>query len=298
MNSQPKLELLPVSQLVTDQNIRHDLGDLAALGQTFVSGQPNTPPVVYPNGHGWVVEDGSRRVGAAKLMGIEQLWCVVKPIAPDSLKVQQLIADLQHKDLEPLEKAEAMRNILAEDPDLAQVQLAEQLGLSTTEVSQALGLLGLCQEVREALRRGDISTGIAELLIPLDEETQGRVMPEILKGRGSRSGKPTVRQAQGIIKKATVTNGDREDQEAAELARSLRNIREERGQRDVSDALLDNGEPVNAVHLHYWLLQALDEVEQAWAVHKPDGCSVDLRRKINDLAVRLGAVAEKIEEAT
>lgn len=299
MNSQPELKLLPVSELVTE-NIRYDYGDLQALAATFVDGQPDAPPVVHPNERGYIVEEGNRRVEAARQIGTTHLWCVVKPTAPDNLKIRQLIADLQHKRLIPLEKAQALRDILDESPDLTQAQLAETLGRSETEISQALGLLDLAEPVQQALRQGHISEGIAELLIPLDVESQERVLPDILPLKGKRSNKPTVAQARRVISEATMTEEERRRLEDKVLARTLARVREEASQHqpDLCDRLLDNGEPTHAVHLLYWLVQATDNVEQAWQVHKLEGSSVDLRRRVNDVATRLIEVTEKIREVT
>ena len=296
---EPQLKSLPIDQLITDGNIRHDYGDLLALAGTFVDGQPDTPPVVHRNQRGYIVEEGNRRVEAAKLIGTKILWCVVKPAPPDNPKMRQLIADFHHKSLTPLERAEALQAITAEAPDLTQARLGEVLGISQTEVCQTLGLLNLCPEAQEAIREEFIGMGIAELLMPLDCKIQERVLPEILRRKGPRTGKPTVAQARRAISEATMTEEDRKAREDASLAAALGRIAAEPNHvPDTFDKLLDAGEPAQAVHFLYYMIQAEYEIGRCRETYSLEGASADLRKRINDLASRLSEEAQKIKEMT
>lgn len=298
---EPQLKLLPIGLLITSGNIRYDYGDLMVLASTFIDGQPDSPPIVHQNERGYVVEEGNRRVKAAELIGTEMLWCVVKPTPPDSPKMRQLIADYHHKSLTPLERAEALQAITAEAPDLTQAQLGEMLGISQTEASQTLGLLDLCQGAQQALQDGIIGMGIAELLMPLDRETQGRVLPEILKRKGQRTGKPTVAQARRVISEATMTEEEQKAREDAALATAIRNHREPRPElMDAFYRMPEADEPEQTAHtlMLYEVMRAEETLTSAWETWQADGCSPALRDKISRAANRIKQLAKRIEEAT
>lgn len=297
--STPKLRKLSVSQLTTCNNIRSEYGDLTALAGTFINDQPDAPPVVYSNGDGYIVAEGNRRVLSAQQAGITHLWCVVKAIAPDDLAVRQLVADLQHKELEPLERAHALRDILDASDD-TQAELAEQLGRSPTEISQSLALLELCKGAQEALRRGYISEGIAELLIPLDHDDQRRMLPDILRAKGPRSRKPTVGQAKKIIKDATMTAEERKNKEEAALADAIREIEQYQPKCDAFYALEEAADPEQTIHVLflYEVMHAEDLLTSAWSGYNREGCSEALRKKVNRAAIRIMQLAKKIEEVS
>lgn len=298
MTAQPHLKQLAVTDLRID-NIRSDYGDLTALAATFQDNQPDAPPVVHRNKDGYVVEEGNRRVRAAQEAGIAHLWCVVRPAPPKNLQVRQLIADLQHKSLSPLERAGALAAILKQDASLSQVDLAAMLGRSTTEISQTLALLQLCKKAQQALQTDSISEGIAELLLPLPKKAQARVLPTILKAKGTRSGKPTVGAARNIIREAMMTDQERQDRDDAALAHALRNLPETR--RTPPDAFFDLTEdPKQTVHLLmlYEAMRAEGIINDAWDIYSLRGCSDDLRQRLNRCALRIIAKAQAIEEAT
>lgn len=299
---EPQLVRLPVASLVTEHNIRQEYGDLEALAGTFEGGQPDESPVVSPNGSGgtYLVVHGNRRVEAAKMQGIEHLYCLVRPVADFAeLWLRQLTADVQHQSLSPLERAGAMRRLLQARPEMSQIQLAAMLGRSPTEICRTLALLDLCPEAQQALREGTIAEGVAELLIPLDQEAQGRVLPDILVCKGKRTDKPTVAQARRIISEATMTDEERQEQEAEALARSLSRIAEETRQKqvpDLFDSLLDGGEPAQAVHFLYYLMEANYQVASVRETYRLDGASPNLLARIRDAAASLAEEAARIQE--
>jgi ParB/RepB/Spo0J family partition protein len=303
--SQPTFQRLQVDLLDSRSNIRGDYGNLEALAGTFEDGGPEEPPVVHPNGIGYIVQAGNRRVEAARQAGITHLWCVVKPPLDDDRELhrRQLIADLHHKSLSPLERAKAMAGLLEETPDLTRVGLARLLGITKSAVTRTLGLLDLAEPVQDALQDELINESIASLLIPLDIEDQKRVLPEILATAGERSDGPTVAAATQIVQAKTTPSEQRPgrprgtrhktEKEPGPAQPKKKRPREV----DPYDRLLRNGEPTLAVHLLYELSEARGSVVQTWRVCNLDGCSDDLRRQIRVVAGQVRCLAEEIESA-
>ncbi len=112
---------------------------------------------------------GERRWRAAQRAGLRTVPCIVHE-ADDRRSLElALVENLQRDDLNPIEMAEAMLQLMNEF-GLTQEQLAEQLGRSRSTVANTLRLLELPQEIREAVEVGEISFGHARALLSLIEQ--------------------------------------------------------------------------------------------------------------------------------
>ena len=77
-----------------------------------------------------------------------------------------LIENLQRQDLNPVEEALGYR-CLMEEFGLTQEEAAQKVGRSRPAVANSLRLLGLCPEVLERLRQGDITAGHARAILTI-----------------------------------------------------------------------------------------------------------------------------------
>jgi ParB family chromosome partitioning protein len=77
-----------------------------------------------------------------------------------------LIENLQRKDLDPIEEAEGY-HALIERYQMTQEQISSQVGKARATVANALRLLALSPEIREAVRSGALSAGHAKALLSL-----------------------------------------------------------------------------------------------------------------------------------
>ena len=73
---------------------------------------------------------------------------------------------VQREDLDPIEVAEGCRRLI-DQYGLTQEQAAQRLGKSRSALTNTLRLLGLPDDVREAVRTGGISTGHAKAILGL-----------------------------------------------------------------------------------------------------------------------------------
>jgi ParB family chromosome partitioning protein len=123
----------------------------ASLGKTDVV-QPLT---VRPNGDGkFVVIAGHRRLAAAKLAGLEKVPVHVRS-SGDALTAA-LVENHHREDLDPIDTARGLK-ALAEELNLGtHKQIAEELAVSETWVSQHLRLLNLPEGVQAHIAAGDI----------------------------------------------------------------------------------------------------------------------------------------------
>ena len=121
-----------------------------------------------PSGYYQIIA-GERRWRAARMAGLSDVPVVV--IEADDKKAMELalIENLQRQDLNPVEEALGYQTLINEY-GLTQEDTAKQVGKSRPAVANALRLLGLCPEVLELLRNGQISAGHARAILTLKSE--------------------------------------------------------------------------------------------------------------------------------
>lgn len=109
---------------------------------------------------------GERRWRAARLANLSEVPAVI--IEADDKKAMELalIENLQRQDLNPVEEALGYQT-LVENYGLTQEEAAARVGKSRPTVANALRLLGLCPEVLERLRNGDLTAGHARAILVL-----------------------------------------------------------------------------------------------------------------------------------
>lgn len=121
-----------------------------------------------PNGYYQIIA-GERRWRASRLAGLNEVPVIV--MEADDKKVMELalIENLQRQDLNPVEEALGYQSLM-EEYGLTQEDAAKRVGKSRPAVANALRLLGLCPEVLELLRKGDLTAGHARAILTLKSD--------------------------------------------------------------------------------------------------------------------------------
>ena len=121
-----------------------------------------------PNGYYQIIA-GERRWRAARMANLSDVPAVI--IEADDKKAMELalIENLQRQDLNPLEEALGYQTLMNEY-GLTQEEAAGRVGKSRPAVANALRLLGLCPEVQERVRKGELSAGHARAILQLKSE--------------------------------------------------------------------------------------------------------------------------------
>lgn len=130
------------------------------------------PIVVNDEGDGsYMIIAGERRYRACKLAGVTSIPVVIRKYTAREIKEISLIENLQREDLNPIEAATAMKQLMV-DYKLTQDELAERIGKSRPAVANTLRLLNLCPEVIELVSEGKLSAGHARAIVPMAAEDQ------------------------------------------------------------------------------------------------------------------------------
>lgn len=128
---------------------------------------------------------GERRLKAAKLAGLPNVPVVIRDdFVTKGAKLEvALVENVQRKDLNPVEEAEAYER-LAKEFGLTQQEIASKVGKSREVVANSMRLLGLPKDIKESLRGGILSRAHARALLAFNDEAKQReVYGHILGGR-------------------------------------------------------------------------------------------------------------------
>ena len=133
------------------------------------------PIVVNKDGSGkYMIIAGERRFRASKLAGKTSIPAIVRKIQEISL-----IENLQREDLNPIESATAMKQLM-DDYGLTQEELSERIGKSRSAIANTLRLLSLDAEVIKMVSGGKLSQGHARALVTLPSEAQIKIAKKSL----------------------------------------------------------------------------------------------------------------------
>ena len=115
---------------------------------------------------------GERRLRAARIAGIDNIPAFVMDVtAKEDLLEISLIENIQRKDLNALEIANAYQRLI-DECNLTQEQVALKVGKSRTAVTNFLRLLRLPEQIKESIRKGQISEGHARAILAIDDELE------------------------------------------------------------------------------------------------------------------------------
>lgn len=130
------------------------------------------PIVVRKVGGGFELIAGERRLRAAKKAGLATIPAILRDSDDSESLREALIENIHRENLNPIELAEAFRELL-EELGLKQETLAERLGVSRSHVANTIRLLQLPAEVQARLAEGKIQAGHGRALLALaDAEAQ------------------------------------------------------------------------------------------------------------------------------
>jgi ParB family chromosome partitioning protein len=127
------------------------------------------PVVVRRSGDGrYELIAGERRLRAAKVAGLATIPVVLRDSEDADVLREALIENIHREDLNPIEQAEAFRQLL-EELGLKQEELADRVGVSRSHIANTIRLLGLPLDVQQLLADDRITAGHARPLLSLGD---------------------------------------------------------------------------------------------------------------------------------
>lgn len=130
------------------------------------------PIVVNDDNNGrYMIIAGERRFRAARIAGLKTVPVIIRNYSEREIQEISLIENLQREDLNPIEAAAAMKQLMVEYK-LTQDELAERIGKSRPAIANTLRLLSLTPEVMQMVAEGKLSAGHARTLVTMSAEDQ------------------------------------------------------------------------------------------------------------------------------
>lgn len=180
----PELFEIPVDRIITGDNVRADVGDITELAASIAQHGILQPLRVEPGGDSlYLLKIGHRRLAAAKAAGLTHVPAVVDmaPALGAARSIQQLVENVQRRDLNPLEEAKALRGILDASPGMTQDELARQVGRSRPAVTNLLRLLKLPEAIQARIADGSLTAAHAKVIATLPPKQAEEIAERIAK---------------------------------------------------------------------------------------------------------------------
>ena len=153
------------------------------------------PIIVNDEGNGrYTIIAGERRFRASLVAGKTTIPAIIRNYTKKQVKEVALIENLQREDLNPIEAAKAIKELM-DEYNFTQETVADRIGKSRPLVANTLRLLTLTPEVIVMIEKGQISAGHGKCLVPIVDPN---VQIEI--ARTVAENKLTVRDLENYIK--------------------------------------------------------------------------------------------------
>ena len=162
------------------------------------------PIIVNKKDNYYEIVAGERRWRAAKKAGLAEMPCIIKDdITERSNKEIALIENLQRVDLNPIDKARGLKELI-DDYGMTQKELADSIGISRSNIANSVRILNLDPRVIKLAEEGKLTEGHCRNLVVIeDAEKQYKAALDIIQ-RGE-----TVRDIERRVKnKKTVAQKD------------------------------------------------------------------------------------------
>lgn len=152
------------------------------------------PIIVTKQDNYYKIVAGERRWRASKKAGLSEIPAIVRDYDKQKNSEIALIENIQRQDLNPIEKAMAIKELL-ETYELTQQELADKLGISRSRIANTVRILNLAPDVIDLVKEGKLTEGHCKALLAIDNpEKQYQAAIHIIESGDS------VREAEKQVK--------------------------------------------------------------------------------------------------
>ncbi len=153
-----------------------------------------SPIILVPNGDRYMIIAGERRFRAAKKAGLVTIPAIVRNYTQQQVKEISLIENLQREDLNPIETANAIKQLM-EEYKYTQEEVADRIGKSRPAIANTLRLLTLSQSVIDLVAEGRLSPGHARCLVVVEDAEA-----QLTLAKSGIDNKVSVREFEKMVK--------------------------------------------------------------------------------------------------
>lgn len=141
--------------------------DLQELAESISQYGVIVPLLVQKNGNYYEIIAGERRWRASKMAGLKEIPVIIREYSKSEAAEISLIENIQREDLNPIEEANAYRQLI-EEFGLTQEEVSQKVAKSRTAVTNSLRLLKLDGRVQKQVIDELLTMGHARALLALE----------------------------------------------------------------------------------------------------------------------------------
>lgn len=162
------LKLIDIEPNKNQPRQRFDREKIDELAESIKEYGVIQPIIVTKEKDHFKIVAGERRWRAAKQAGIAEIPAIVRKYSEQTNKEIALIENIQREDLNPIEKALAMQELLHKY-NLTQQQLSDKLGISRSGIANTVRILNLDERVKELATEGKLTEGHCRSLLRIED---------------------------------------------------------------------------------------------------------------------------------
>ena len=177
------------------------------------------PIIVQNKGKGYKIIAGERRWRASRLAGLSVIPAIVRDnLTEQQVMEQALIENIQRADLNPIEEAYAMNELL-KTHKLSQEQLAKRIGKPRATIANTVRLINIDIALQDYISNGELSAGHAKAILALKTGEEQRKAADVIMTK-----EMNVRQAEEYVRKLIVAgeNFDKKEEKEEEENEGLK----------------------------------------------------------------------------
>jgi len=180
------------------------------------------PLLVRQDEDGYELIAGERRLRAAKRARLTQVPVVLKRVNDDKMLEMAIVENIQRKNLNPIEEAEAYHQLITQ-LNLTQDQASARVGKSRSAVANLLRLRQLPEQIKANITDGSLSMGHARAILGVEASPQQLAAwrAVIAKGLSVRQTEALIRRLKSAEKKPKVSRNRTEEIYLSGLAEDL-----------------------------------------------------------------------------
>ena len=150
------------------------------------------PIIVTKKDNYYEIIAGERRWRASKKAGLDTIPAIVRDNDLQKNKEISLIENIQREDLNPIEKARGIKQLMDEH-GLTQERVAEKLGMSRSGVANSVRILNLDEKVINLALQGKLTEGHCRSLMSIEDSFQEFFGTKVKLDPGEKSGKIIIK---------------------------------------------------------------------------------------------------------
>ena len=206
VNSEIKNGVSAISMHLIDRNMdqprqefdKEKLEELAASIQVHGVLQPIL--LTQKDGR-YLLVAGERRWRASKIAGLTEIPAIIKTLSPIEIAQIALIENLQRDDLNPIEEAKGIKNLMSEY-GLTQEEVSKTLSKSRSAIANTVRLLNLPDYIINYIKEGSLSAGHGRCLVAVsNSQLQKKLCDKAINENLN------VRQLESLVQKSDINSG-------------------------------------------------------------------------------------------